>query len=101
MARRTTLQKQAAPVEPLRKDAALPSPAYAELLLQGNALFHTGQAGSTWEGMGQYAVAHPDVYEAYVEECRQAHGQPDERLTKAMAALEPQPTASDRFMVAI
>lgn len=92
---------QAAPAPPLRKVAASATPVFDELRLQSDALFRTGQAGSTWEGMGQYAVAHPDLFEAYVEECRSVHGQPDVRLTKAMAALAPLPNATDTLMARI
>ena len=85
---------------PLRK-ADVPTPAYEELRLQGECLFRAGLAGSTWEGMGQYAADHPEAFAAYVEECRHAHGQPDVRLTKAMATLAPPPPAIETFMEAI
>jgi hypothetical protein len=36
-------------------------PAYEQLRYEGDLLFRTGQVGSSWEGMGQYAADHPEL----------------------------------------
>lgn len=45
-----------------------PTPAYVELWERGAALFNTGQANSTWEGVQRYGAAHPDLRDAAAEE---------------------------------
>lgn len=98
---RTRARAVVAKVVPVRKVEAAATPVYNELKLQGDALFRAGLAGSTWEGMGMYASSHDDVYQAYVAECRRGNGQPDARLTKAMAALTPPRSAADTLMAQI
>jgi hypothetical protein len=44
--------------------------AYEALRREGDLLFRVGLAASSWEGMGQYADAHPELVEAIRAECQ-------------------------------